>query len=80
MTEDPYPRHWEADVLASDGGTVHLRPILPVDAERLRALHGRLSERTRYLRYFGAYPRIPDRDLRRFANVDYPTGWRWWPS
>ena len=31
---DPgYPRHWEADVVASDGGIVHLRPILPGDAD-----------------------------------------------
>jgi acyl-CoA synthetase (NDP forming)/GNAT superfamily N-acetyltransferase len=66
-----YPPDWEADVVASDGGTVHLRPIRPDDGERIRALHGRLSERTRYLRYFGAYPRIPDKDLHRFIHVDH---------
>ncbi|MBN6041574.1 bifunctional GNAT family N-acetyltransferase/acetate--CoA ligase family protein [Amycolatopsis sp. 195334CR] len=66
-----YPRHWEADVLLSDGGTVHLRPVVPDDADGLVALHGRLSERTRYLRYFGAYPRIPQRDLERFSRVDH---------
>ncbi|WP_229686359.1 bifunctional acetate--CoA ligase family protein/GNAT family N-acetyltransferase [Longimycelium tulufanense] len=55
----------------SDGGTVHLRPITPGDAERLIAFHGRLSERTRYLRYFGPYPRMPQRDVRRFTTVDY---------
>ncbi|PXY19552.1 bifunctional GNAT family N-acetyltransferase/acetate--CoA ligase family protein [Prauserella muralis] len=66
-----YPRHWEADVLLSDGGTVHLRPVVPTDADGLVALHGRLSERTRYLRYFGAYPRIPARDLERFSTVDH---------
>ncbi|WP_091674200.1 bifunctional GNAT family N-acetyltransferase/acetate--CoA ligase family protein [Amycolatopsis marina] len=66
-----YPRRWEADVLLSDGGTVHLRPIVPDDADKLVALHGRLSERTRYLRYFGAYPRIPKRDLDRFSIVDH---------
>jgi acyl-CoA synthetase (NDP forming)/GNAT superfamily N-acetyltransferase len=70
---DPYtyPRHWEADVLLSDGGTVHLRPVVPSDADGLVALHARLSERTRYLRYFGAYPRIPQRDLERFSRVDH---------
>ncbi|AIJ25059.1 acetyl-CoA synthetase [Amycolatopsis methanolica 239] len=70
---DPYdyPRHWEADVLLSDGGTVHLRPIVPSDADALVAFHGKLSERTRYLRYFGAYPRIPQRDLERFSVVDH---------
>ncbi|GAB3481529.1 bifunctional GNAT family N-acetyltransferase/acetate--CoA ligase family protein [Amycolatopsis cihanbeyliensis] len=72
-SRDPYdyPRRWEADVLLSDGGTVHLRPIVPADAEAIVALHGRLSERTRYLRYFGAYPRIPQRDLDRFTTVDH---------
>ncbi len=68
---DGYPRHWEADVLASDGGVVHLRPIRPADAADLRSFHARLSERTRYLRFFGAYPRIPDRDLRRFTELDH---------
>ncbi|TWH20110.1 bifunctional GNAT family N-acetyltransferase/acetate--CoA ligase family protein [Prauserella rugosa] len=66
-----YPRGWEADVVLSDGGTVHLRPIVPSDADRIVALHSRLSERTRYLRYFGAYPRIPARDLKRFTTVDH---------
>jgi acyl-CoA synthetase (NDP forming)/GNAT superfamily N-acetyltransferase len=69
---DPIPpAHWEADVLAADGGTVHLRPIVPGDADALVAFHGGLSTRTRYLRYFSAYPRIPDRDLYRFTHVDH---------
>lgn len=69
---DPaYPRHWEADVVLADGGTIHVRPIRPDDGERLRALHSRLSERTRYLRFFSPYPRMPDRDLARFTHVDY---------
>ncbi|MFD5826845.1 GNAT family N-acetyltransferase [Lentzea sp. NPDC060358] len=70
---DPFdfPRRWEADVVLSDGGTVHLRPITPDDADKLREFHGRLSERTRYFRYFGPYPRIPQRDLERFSTVDH---------
>jgi acyl-CoA synthetase (NDP forming)/GNAT superfamily N-acetyltransferase len=70
-TEPDYPRHWEADVVASDGGVVHLRPILPGDADALVAFHSRLSERTRYLRYFGPYPYISPRDLTRFTTVDH---------
>jgi acyl-CoA synthetase (NDP forming)/RimJ/RimL family protein N-acetyltransferase len=60
-----------ADVLLSDGATVHVRPIRPDDADRIVALHSRFSERTRYLRYFSAYPRIPPRDLERFVVVDH---------
>ncbi|WP_232665434.1 bifunctional acetate--CoA ligase family protein/GNAT family N-acetyltransferase [Pseudonocardia sp. TRM90224] len=66
-----YPRHWEADIVASDGGVVHLRPILPSDGDALLRFHASLSERTRYLRFFGPYPRIPPRDLERFTTVDH---------
>ncbi|WP_244253148.1 bifunctional acetate--CoA ligase family protein/GNAT family N-acetyltransferase [Micromonospora antibiotica] len=59
------------DVLLSDGSTVGLRPIRPQDAPEIVAMHGRFSERTRYLRYFSPYPRIPERDLRRFVTVDH---------
>jgi acyl-CoA synthetase (NDP forming)/GNAT superfamily N-acetyltransferase len=66
-----YPYRWEADVVASDGGVVHLRPIRPDDAAALVAFHSRLSARTRYLRYFGPYPTIPPRDLERFTVLDH---------
>ncbi|NBE82074.1 bifunctional acetate--CoA ligase family protein/GNAT family N-acetyltransferase [Micromonospora rubida] len=59
------------DVLLSDGTTVGLRPIRPDDAPGIVAMHSRFSERTRYLRYFSPYPRIPERDLRRFVVVDH---------
>jgi len=60
-----------ADVLLSDGTAVHLRPIRPADAPAIVDLHSRMSDRTRYLRYFSPYPRIPERDLERFVNVDH---------
>jgi acyl-CoA synthetase (NDP forming)/RimJ/RimL family protein N-acetyltransferase len=60
-----------ADVLLTDGTTVHLRPIRPEDADDIVATHSRFSERTRYLRYFSPYPHIPQRDLQRFVNVDH---------
>ncbi|MCW6010752.1 GNAT family N-acetyltransferase, partial [Micromonospora sp. CPCC 205371] len=50
---------------------VHLRQIRPDDAQGIVAMHSRFSERTRYLRYFSPYPRIPERDLQRFVNVDH---------
>jgi acyl-CoA synthetase (NDP forming)/GNAT superfamily N-acetyltransferase len=66
-----YPRQWEADVVANDGGTVHLRPIRPDDADALVALHERLSEQTRYFRFFGPYPHLSQRDVERFTIVDH---------
>lgn len=71
LEAEGYPPRWEADVVAADGGTVHLRPLTPGDADALVAFHGRLSVRTRYLRYFSAYPTIPQRDLIRFTHVDH---------
>jgi len=68
---ESYPAAWEADVVVSDGGVVHLRPIRPADADAIVAFHAKLSDRTRYLRYFGPYPRIPERDLYRFTRVDH---------
>jgi acyl-CoA synthetase (NDP forming)/GNAT superfamily N-acetyltransferase len=61
----------DADVLLSDGTTVHLRQIRTEDAPAIVAFHSRMSERTRYLRYFSPYPRIPERDLARFVTVDH---------
>lgn len=67
----PPPQHWVADVLAADGGVVRLRPITPGDAEALQRFHAGLSDRTRYLRYFGPYPRMTPKDLYRTTHVDY---------
>ncbi|MGW0179984.1 GNAT family N-acetyltransferase [Nocardia sp. NPDC003345] len=67
----PAPQHWHADVLASDGGVVRLRPLTPADADELQRFHTALSERTRYLRYFGPYPRISPKDLYRTTHLDY---------
>ncbi|GED98145.1 bifunctional acetate--CoA ligase family protein/GNAT family N-acetyltransferase [Gordonia crocea] len=66
-----YPREWAADVLASDGGVVHIRPIVPDDADDVVEFHAGLSERTRYMRYFGPTPTLPPREVARMTTVDY---------
>ncbi|HEX6074464.1 MAG TPA: GNAT family N-acetyltransferase [Micromonosporaceae bacterium] len=73
MSDHPtgYPTHRSADVVLADGTVAQLRPIRPQDAPAVVALHSRFSDRTRYLRYFSPYPRIPERDLRHFVNVDH---------
>jgi RimJ/RimL family protein N-acetyltransferase len=75
MTADPvtegYPEHWEADVILRDGRMCHLRPIRPEDQQALAAFHESLSPETVYFRFFAPYPRLTERDLLRFTNVDY---------
>jgi succinyl-CoA synthetase alpha subunit/RimJ/RimL family protein N-acetyltransferase len=67
----PYPAHWEADVVLADGGTAHLRPITPADADALQRLHMSQSPESTYLRFFAPYPRLSERDLHRFTHVDH---------
>jgi acyl-CoA synthetase (NDP forming)/RimJ/RimL family protein N-acetyltransferase len=67
----PYPAHWEADVVLADGGTAHLRPIAPADAEALQAFHLRQSPESTYLRFFAPMPRLSDADAHRFTHVDH---------
>ena len=61
---------WSADVVLADGGTVHVRPIRPTDADRLVALHARLSPESRYYRFFSVKPTLTTDEVARFTNVD----------
>ena len=60
-----------ADVVLSDGGTVHVRAIEPTDGDRLLALHSRLSTESIYLRFFSPKPRLSPAEVERFTNVDH---------
>lgn len=66
-----YPKEWEADVLMSDGGTARLRPITPSDRGLLVEFYTRVSPESKFLRFFAPYPRLSERDLTRFTEVDY---------
>ena len=66
-----YPAGWEADVVLRDGGTAHLRPITPDDSAALARMHEAQSPESVYLRFFAPLPRLPQRDLDRFVNVDH---------
>jgi acyl-CoA synthetase (NDP forming)/GNAT superfamily N-acetyltransferase len=66
-----YPTQWEADVVLSDGGTVHVRPVRPDDDVNIQDLHSRLSADTIYFRFFTPLPVLSPDLLRRFVNVDY---------
>ncbi len=71
VTDHPYPDHWEADVVLSDGGTAHLRPIREQDAELLRTFYSRVSAESIYYRFFSPRPRLSEREIQHFTTVDY---------
>jgi len=66
-----YPASWEADVVLRDGHTVHVRPIVADDAERLLRFHSRQSPESIYFRYFSPRPQLSDKDVRHFTHVDH---------
>ncbi|MEZ5186143.1 MAG: GNAT family N-acetyltransferase [Candidatus Nanopelagicales bacterium] len=66
-----YPEHWEADVILRDGRICHIRPIRAEDHDALAAFHETLSAETVYYRFFAPYPRLTEKDLDRFTQVDY---------
>ena len=49
---------------------MHLRPIAPDDAERLRRFHTRLSEGTIYGRYHGVHPWLADSEVTFLVGAD----------
>jgi GNAT superfamily N-acetyltransferase len=53
-----------------DGARVSYRAIAPDNAPALQRFHHRLSERSIYLRFFGAKPELSDRKAGYFTNVD----------
>ncbi|MEV6105124.1 GNAT family N-acetyltransferase [Streptomyces sp. NPDC051940] len=66
-----YPAHWEADVVLRDGGTAQIRPITPEDADRLVAFFARVSDESKYYRFFAPYPKLSARDVRLFTHHDW---------
>ena len=66
-----YPEYWEADVVLRDGGTAHLRPIHPSDAEAVQAFHVGQSQKSIYMRFFAFKSKLSSKELKRFTEVDY---------
>ncbi|MFI2563629.1 GNAT family N-acetyltransferase [Paenarthrobacter sp. NPDC018779] len=66
-----YPEYWEADVVLRDGGTAHLRPIRPEDADALQAFHAGQSQASIYMRFFSFKAKLSGKEVRRFTEVDH---------
>ncbi|MET0526325.1 MAG: GNAT family N-acetyltransferase [Nocardioides sp.] len=71
MTTSAAPRHWEADVLLRDGRTAHVRPVRPEDEQLMVEFYARVSDESKYLRFFAPMPTLSDKDLHRFTHVDH---------
>jgi acetate---CoA ligase (ADP-forming) len=69
MTMSTYPGHREADVVLRDGSTVHVRPARPADAPAVEQLLRGLSDRSRWLRFFG-YPNL-EKAVQWATEADY---------
>jgi acyl-CoA synthetase (NDP forming)/RimJ/RimL family protein N-acetyltransferase len=61
---------WDADVLLKDGSVAQLRPIIPDDADRLIEFYARVSDESKYMRFFAPYPELSAKDVERFTHVD----------
>ncbi len=63
----------EADIVLSDGGTALLRPIRPEDGQLLVDFYSKVSEESKYFRFFAPYPILSARDVEHFTTVDQRT-------
>jgi GNAT superfamily N-acetyltransferase len=66
-----YPTELSCDVQTRDGARLHLRPIRPGDASRLREFHAGLSPLSVYRRFFFMHPRLTEAEIEHFTHVDY---------
>src|ERR687897_51916 len=83
LVQDPALDRLEAVARVRDGPGVddgvrvleeaaaHLRPIRPDDADRLLAFYDRVSDESKYNRFFAPYPRLSPRDVEKFTHVDH---------
>lgn len=67
----PYPTELRRDWQLRDGTWCTLRPIDPLDAQRVQDFMRGLSESTRYFRFVSTISELAPRQLARFTQIDY---------
>lgn len=67
---EPDRNRWAADVVLSDGSTMHVRPIRPDDGDALVDFHERQSRESIYFRFFSPRPHLSEKDVHHLTNVD----------
>ena len=73
ITEGPanYPHEWEQDAVLRAGGTVHIRPIVPSDADALQAFVQDMSSESSYFRFFRVKRELQPDELSSYTELDY---------
>ena len=72
MAPSTAPDWWEADVVLADGGSAHVRPMRSGDESRVRDLYARMSDRSRFLRFFAPLSPAAAARLDHAPDVDDP--------
>ena len=70
-SETAYPVQYKTEVLLKDGSSILLRPIRVDDVKGWVEFVGRLSDRTKYLRFHHMPKDMGLEDAARFCTVDY---------
>jgi GNAT superfamily N-acetyltransferase len=65
------------EVEARDGTAMLVRPILPEDADRLRAGFQELTEESRYLRFMAPLAELSDDQVQHLTRIDYHDHMAW---
>jgi GNAT superfamily N-acetyltransferase len=70
-------RYVTLEVEARDRTPMLIRPILPEDADRLRAGFEELSEESRYRRFMAPVAELSDEQVRHLTRIDYRDHMAW---
>ena len=60
---------WDADVILNDGSVATLRALRRGDRRDVERFFRRVSDRSKYLRFFGSHPTLTEEDWHRWADT-----------
>lgn len=66
-----YPRAFEWNEVATDGGEFRVRPIKPTDEAMLHEMFFKFTREEVYRRFFEDNGTVPGRTLQQFCTIDY---------
>ena len=58
-------------MLLRDGKVAHIRPIQTDDVDLMVDFYSRVSDQSKYYRFFAPMPNLSAKDLERFTHVDH---------